>query len=138
MRQGFLYQEGYSRTEELPKPAEEHEGAFWKEDIYCGLNGWGLYEKACVDSDRAQHPESYPGQYRPPEKCRVKFVPYKQYIQYEWKQSVSDYYRESFDSMYNYFWFNVPALIALILGGFMYSGWADSVLSWIRSGNAKS
>lgn len=134
-RHGFLYQERHRWTEKVPKPSEEREGAFWSEEPY----GWGLYNKACVDADRVKQPRDSFLLYLPSDQCRIEFVPHTTKVRFEWKQSFGQYFRESFERRYgDYFWFNAPALFAFLLGAFLYSGFADILLHWIRHGNAKN
>lgn len=132
-RHGFIYQYKYTWTEKIPKPTENHEGAFWRNDSY----GWVLYDKSCIAADRASGNNSFV--YMPPRSCRIKFIPHRQRVKYEWKQSFNGFIKESFDSRWGkYFWFNATGTVALFLGVFTFFGWADKLLSWVRAGSQKS
>jgi len=127
----FFYKERYSWIEKTEKPTEVQKGAFWQDN----LTSWVLYDKKCVDRDKAIKGNLL---YIPPDKCRIKVIPYNRKVTYKWRESFSEFISNSFDSRWGrYFWFNTPASILLIIGFILYIGIADKVVAWVQTGNVK-
>jgi hypothetical protein len=128
---GFIYREAEAQIEKIPKPTEEANNAFWREET----TGWGLYDGTCVDTDRTSKPETDPLTYVPPLACRTKVVPHKQIVSYKWHQSFARYLGHSFKHWGNYFWYSMLAVLLLGSGVLLYSGLVNRLTSTSKSAN---
>ena len=127
-KRGFVYQYRQTHTVYAPKPPAV-QGHQWRQSSV----GWQLVNTRC---HRLKSQNNIAAAIVPPKECLGEMRYHGMRITHTWRSSIGRYLDELFSHRWgDYYWLNTAAILLMVVGLCAYSGLAERLFGWVRTGN---